>query len=59
MSEEEFRRISLILVSKEDSIILETSRTGTKVVWAFKQQMLTPRFKEIMMSEKFFDEFYV
>lgn len=57
--EEEFRRISIILVAKEDLIILESTHKGTKAVRAFKQQMLTSKFEEIMMSEKFFDEFYV
>lgn len=59
VSQDEFYRISYIIVAKEAWEILETTYKGTKKVNDTKLQMLTTRFEELKMSEdESFDFFY-
>ena len=59
VTNEEFKKISLIETAKEAWTILQTTYEGTKVVKNSKLQRLTRSFKEIKMEEdEPFDEFH-
>ena len=59
VTNEEFKKISSLEVSKEAWTILETTYEGTKAVKTVKFQRLTSSFEEIRMEEdETFDEFY-
>ena len=59
VSTDEFHRISHMMIAKEAWIILKTTYEATKKVKDTKLQMLTTRFKEVMMSKnESFDSFY-
>ena len=59
VTNEEFKKISSMEVTKEAWTILKTTYEGTKVIKTVKFQKFTRRFKEIRMEEdETFDEFY-
>ena len=59
VTNEEFKKISMIEIAKEAWTIFRTTYEGTKAVKDSKLQRLTTRFKEIKIEEdKLFDEFY-
>ena len=59
VTNEEFKKISLIETAKEAWTILQTTYEGTKAVNNSKLQRLTTSFEEIKMEEDVsFDEFY-
>ena len=55
---EEFKKISPTETAKEAWTILQTTYEVTKAVKDSKLQRLTTSFKEIMMEDESFDEFY-
>ena len=59
VTNEKFKKISLIETAKEAWTILQTTYEGTKVVKDSKLQRLTTSFEEIKMEEdESFDTFY-
>ena len=59
VTNEEFKKISMIEIAKEAWTIFRTTYEGTKAVKDSKLQRLTTRFEEIKIEEdKLFDEFY-
>ena len=59
VTNEEFKKISSIEITKEAWTILQTTYEGTKAVKDSKLQRLTTSFEEIKMEEdESFDEFY-
>ena len=59
VTNEEFKQISSMEVTKEAWTILETTYEGTKAVKTVKLKKLTSSFEEIRMDEdEIFDEFY-
>ena len=59
VTNEEFKKISSMEVTKEAWTILETTYEGTKAVKTMKFQKFTSIFEEIRMEEdETFDEFY-
>ena len=59
VTNEEFKKISLIETAKEAQTILQKTYEGTKAVKDSKFQRLTASFEEIKMEEdESFDEFY-
>lgn len=59
VSQEEFKRISMLEICKEAWDILEIIHEGTKIVKNSKLQMLTTNFEELRMKDdETFDSFY-
>ena len=59
VTNEEFKKISLIETAKEAWIILQATYEGTKAIKDSKLLRLTTSFEEIKMEEdESFDEFY-